>query len=256
MFTFAAMSMIAGSALAGTPEPVVMETEPVKYVSGTLDLSYNTHFISYGLDVWGAGTDFGTDATFNPSVNLDFAVTDDLTLSVGTWFDINDNLPTTDSVGGQIQEVDFWAGLGYSMGAHSFSVTYQAWVYGGSTEDIIDLGYAYDHWLNPSFLAHIRVGEGASGGEDGVFFVFGVEPGKEYDKLSISFPVALAFTPNDFHGYDSGFGYASAGAQVSYPIYGGWAVNGGLTGYYTNDDVTGNADEAFITGNIGLSLDF
>lgn len=254
MFTFAAMSMIAGSAFAGTPEPVVVEAAPESYVSGTLDLSYNSHFISYGLDVWGAGNDFGTDATFNPSVNLDYAITDDLTFSIGTWLDINNN--TEDSIGGDVQEIDFWAGLGYSFGSHNVSATFQSWVYGSDTEQIVDIGYGYDHWLNPSVLAHFRVSEGASGGNNGVFFVLGVEPGKEFESFSLSFPVAVAFTPDDFHGNDSGFGYASAGVQASYPIARGWALNGGLTGYLTNDDVTGNTDENFITGNVGVSLDF
>lgn len=246
-------SLIAGVAQAGEVAPVVVP-ESESYVSGTLDLSYNTHFISYGLDVWGAGTDFGTDATFNPSINLDYAITDSLTFSIGTWLDINNNAP--DTIGGDVQEIDFWAGLGYGFGSHSVSATFQSWVYGEDVEQIVDIGYGYDHWLNPSFLAHFRVSEGASGGNNGVFFVLGVEPGKEFDKLSLSFPVAVAFTPDDFHGLDSGFGYASAAIQASYPLGRGWAVNGGLTGYLTNDEVTGNVDENFITGNVGVSLDF
>ncbi|MGJ8672250.1 hypothetical protein [Rubritalea sp.] len=251
----AAMSLITGSALAGTPEPVVVEVEPASYVSGTLDLTYNTHFMSYGLDVWGAGQSW-SDGTFNPSVNLDYAITDDLTFSIGTWLDINGY--GADSIGGDVQEIDFWGGLGYGFGSHSVSLTYQTWVYGGEVEQILDFGYGYDHWLNPSALVHFRLTEGASGGEDGVYFVFGVEPGKEFESFSLSFPVAIGFTPTDgFHGGDSGFGYGSAGVQASYPIGRGWAINGGVTGWYTNDDVTpSNPDEAFVTGNIGISLDF
>ncbi len=253
--TVVSAALIAGSVYAGEIQPIVAPTPEVSPVSGTLDLSYNTHFVSYGADVWGVGTDFGTDATFNPSINLDYAVTDNLTLSTGVWFDVNGNAPP--SIGGDVQEVDFWLGAAYAMGSHSMSVTYQAWEYASDTEKIVDVAYGYDHWLNPSALAHFRVDEGASGGNTGVFFVLGVEPGKEFESFSLSFPVAVAFTPDDFHGGDSGFGYASAGIQASYPFSHGWSLNGGLTGYMTNDEVIpGNVDENFLTGNIGVSLNF
>ncbi|WP_018971004.1 hypothetical protein [Rubritalea marina] len=252
--TLAVSALLTSGALAGEVETPVVAPAPESRVSGTLDLAYNTHFISYGLDVWGAGTDFGSDGTFNPSINLDYAITDALTFSIGTWMDINNN--ATDTIGGDLQEVDFWAGLGYTAGSHSFSLTGQSWVYGSEVEQIIDLGYGYDHWLNPSLLAHFRVSEGASGGNNGVFFVLGVAPGTDYGKLSLSFPVAVAATPDDFHGGDSGFGYASAGVQASYPLPGDFSLNAGLTGYLTNDEVTLNADENFITGNVGVSIDF
>src|ERR1700754_3550366 len=61
-------------------------------ISGDLGVSYNTHFISYGLDVWGGGGDFYGDRS-TTFIYGDFflKLTDSLTFSFGAWADVNDN---------------------------------------------------------------------------------------------------------------------------------------------------------------------
>ncbi len=243
-------------------EPVVVpEPEPVvgSAVSGTLSFDLNTHFISYGADVWGGGSAWG-DAIFNPSLELAFALPGDVTFLLGTWWDVNDNAAS--NIGDNIQEIDVWAGLSKSFGPVSATVLYQQWYYGGDTEQIIDLILGFDVPLSPSVTVHGRPDAGASGGEDGVVVVLGVEPGFDAGPVSFSVPVGVAFMTDGFQAGDSGFGYVSAGLQASVPLpipveYGEWALNAGVTFYYTDDDVIpNNPDEAFLTGNVGVSVSF
>ena len=243
-----------------TPAPVEVPAAG-SAVSGTMSLDVNTHFISYGADIWGAGSNW-TDALFNPLLELSFALNDQLTLSVGTWWDVNDNIPS--SIGGNIQEVDVWTGLSYETGILTTSLTYQAWMYGSSTEQIVDLIFALDMPLSPSLTIHGRVDPGASGGDNGVVPVLGIEiPIVESDSFTLSAPVNVAAATDGFHGGDGGFAYTSAGLAASVPLkfmsgdLGEWALNAGVTYYYTNSDVIpNNPDDSFLTGSLGVSVSF
>lgn len=258
---------------------------PTSSVSATIGADYNSHFISYGLDVWGGGTDFfGDRSTFNPfaEASLDFGeVLPDgfapLVATVGVWFDINNNI--ADSIGGDIQEVDFYGGLGSGIGDFSFSITYQQWNFGGGIEKIVDLGLSYDDSglfngdfaLNPSFLLHARVDSDESQGlpgEEGIVLVFGIEPSFEIIEsdafpVSMSIPVSLGVAVGDFYLAGEGLAYASVGAQFGVPLsfipsdLGEWAFGAGVTAFFTDDEIiVGNPDDAFLTGNFGVSLSF
>lgn len=244
-------------------------------VSGSLSLDANTHFISYGVDVWNDG-DSMSEPTFNPSLELAFALPGEYTFTLGTWWDVNGK--ATNTVGGKIQEVDVWAGISKDFGPVSLGVTYQAWMYGGATEDILDISIGYDCFLSPSLTIHNRLDSGAAGGgtglaDTGTILVLGLEHGIEAGPVSISFPFSVAyFTDEGFHGTgavaaggaDKGFGYASLGVGFSVPLssmigeaYGEWDLHGGLTYYVTSRDVIpGNAEGDFLTANLGLGLSF
>ena len=62
-------ALIAGTA-SKTPAAVTPAPEE-PFVTGNLTVMYETHFISYGQDVWGGGNGWG-DALIHPSVELDF----------------------------------------------------------------------------------------------------------------------------------------------------------------------------------------
>ena len=82
-------------------------------ISGDLGISYNTHFISYGLDVWGGGGDFyGDRSTTFIYGDVFVKVTDSLTFSFGAWADVNNNMPS--AIGGNLQEVDVYPGITYA----------------------------------------------------------------------------------------------------------------------------------------------
>jgi len=260
-----AAGVTAGAALGMAGAPVQAE-EVEKKVSGSFSLDYNTHFISYGFDVWGAGDNWGGEATFNPMAEVAFDF-DAFTVSMGAWGDIHDTAAS--SIGGNLQEVDWWVGVGTSVGDVSLGATYQEWIYGGQVETIIDLSVGYDDsellgdWaMSPSLVAHHS---NKAGGDGGWAYVLSGGPSmtlieSEDYPLDLSIPLAVAFGDSDFYG-ESGYAYFSVGAQLSMPLscvpaeYGDWSLNFGVT-YYNTEDNLGNPEEDFITGNVGVAFSF
>jgi len=257
----------AGSVETITP-PVTAPMEDV--VSGVLKLDFNSHFVSYGADVWGDGSSL-SDPTFNPMLELAFALPADLTLTLGTWWDVNSKVDS--AIGGRIQEVDVWTGLSYSIDKLTVSVTYQAWMYASDTEDILDVKFAYDTFLSPSLTIHQRLDQGAAIGDEGTVLVLGLSHSMDVGPVSFSFPFNIAYFATDgFHQNatpladeaDGGFGYVSIGVGAALPLspyigdaYGDWTLNGGLTYFITDDDVIpNNPQDSFLTASLGLALSF
>lgn len=240
------------------PAPLPPPPAPVDVVTGTLGLNYNTHFISYGQDIWGGGTSFGDNSTFNPSFELNFDLGGGFKAILGTWWDVNSNADS--SIGDSIQEVDVWGGFGYTADKWSFSLVYQEWLYASQSERIIDFKVAYaDGLINPSILFHGRV-DGAEPFDTGLVTVLGIAPGTKAGPVTFSFPIQVAADTDGFHGGDGGFSFASAGVTASVPLKfmpGAWALNAGVTYYHTEKDVfPTNVDDDFLTGTIGLGLTF
>jgi len=257
--------MAASTCMADAPE-VTQEEAP--FVTGTLALNVDTHFVSYGADVWQAGTSWD-DPLFHPMLELNLDLGKGFTGIVGTWWDVNSN--ASSSIADAVQEVDVWVGLGYGVGDWSFTALYQEWMYGSDSERIFDLKVGYAHFLNPSVTLHFRTDGGAAGGtpiggtpldyDTGLATVFGIAPGTSWKDVSFTFPVNVAFDSDGFHGGDSGFSFASVGASASVPLSfipkGDWTFNVGLTYYLTNDDVIpANPDDSFLTGSAGVTLTF
>ncbi|MGD1932917.1 MAG: hypothetical protein ACFB0Z_00150 [Candidatus Phaeomarinobacter sp.] len=240
-------------------------------VSGNLGVSYNSHFISYGADVWAGGTEFfGDRSTTFAFADVSIQATDDLSVYTGVWADINDN--TNSAIGGTLQEVDWFIGAAYSIDAVTVSATYQAWLYAGDVEEILDFGLSYDDsallgdWaMSPSVTWHIRT-QGNGTQAEGSVLVLGVSPGFDLtETVSVSIPAGIGiFLDDDFQGgTDGGYAYSYLGASVGVPLsfisddYGSWAMNFDLIGYTTDDDaIPGNPDETFLTGSVGLSMAF
>ena len=246
-----------------TPSAVVPSGE--SRISGTLSFDANSHFISYGSDVWGGGSS-ATDAwTFNPSLSIDYKLTDAVTLNAGIWADINDNLPSPNDDFDN-QEVDIWLGASYSTGIATFSATFQTWQYAGASEEVLDLAISLDTFLNPSILLHQRLGAGASGGNEGTFLVASIEESFTIaDKYTFSVPVNVGYSvSDDYHaGFDSsgstdnGFAYVSIGLQSSIPITEYSSFNYGITYYIRDEDVTGDVGtDNFFAYNAGISFSF
>jgi hypothetical protein len=103
-----ALALVTGVATAGTTEtvPTLAPAPAEDVISGVLKLDFNTHFISYGADVWGDGSSMSEPA-FNPMLELAFALPADLTFTLGTWMDFVPSSKGGDSpIGGRLQEVD------------------------------------------------------------------------------------------------------------------------------------------------------
>ena len=264
-----ALSLVTGTVFAGEemkPAPAPAPAEDV--ISGVLTLSANSHFISYGNDVWGDGASLSR-LEFNPTLEFTFKLPENFSLVLGTWWDVTSKGATPARIGGYTQEIDLWAGVGYTYDKFSVMTTYQAWSYGGGVEQIIDVKLAYACLLSPSLTFHNRVAEGASGGANGTIMVLGLSHTIDAGPVAISFPVnfATALTDN-YHrdtgtGADSGYAYTSVGVQAAYPLaflgdtYGKWSLTSGLNYYWTNNNVTvNNSENNFLTYNFGLAASF
>lgn len=260
---------------AGPATEEARSEEPDK-VSADIGLDFSSHFISYGADVWGGGDDFyGDERTRFIWGEVGIALTDAISFTFGAWSDVNNN--GDDSVGGDIQEIDVYGGLGFDVQDFSFGVTYQEWYYSSDTERILDLSAAFDDsglWrggfaLNPAVIWHIRL-EGNGDQDEGSAVVASIEPGfglidDDRYPVSVSFPVGVAFFLNDDFqgGDDGGYAYSFAGATLGVPLgfipadYGEWSIAASLLYYLTEeDDIPNNPEENFLTGKVGLSLSF
>ena len=230
-------------------------------LTGSISLDLNSNFISYGTAIWDDSDDLTDQITFNPTLSLNYQYSKALSFNAGIWLDVNDNL--ANSI--ETQETDIWIGAAYTQGITTYSATFQNWQYGGTSEEILDLGVSFDTLFNPSITLHNRLGAGASGGDEGIFLVASASHGFDVnEKFNVSIPVSVAFAlTDDYHnaaGADSGFGYATVGLQGSYALSANTALNFGLTYYVTEDDVTFNSsqggDDNFLTWNVGYSFNF
>ena len=267
----AALAVLAAGALAhhgfaGTEAPakedvkavVTEETKPA--FTGWLSFDLNSHFISYGTDVWKGGTSWAK-GVFNPSGELDWATPiPGVTAIVGTWWDVTNN--TVSPLGGWIQEIDIWAGASYAYKDLSATVLYQAWNYVQDTEQILDviLKYSNNTFLNPAVTFHNRLDPGASGGNNGTYFVPNLSYNFHLWKFTITPSAAIAFCTDGYNAGGGGYAYTALGLNGSVPIPylpGNWELHGGITYYNTNDaTVPGNPADNFVTGNIGIKLSF
>ena len=254
--------LTVGQLQAGTPsgKAVAPITEPESpFVTGTLSLMVDTHFVSYGQDVWGAGQSW-EDPMFHPSIELNFNLGGGWAFILGTWWDVNDNAQS--SIGDRIQEVDVWAGVSYTVDKWKFTLLYQDWMYASETEQIIDFKIGYSNFLNPYLLLHGRVEPGAASNattafDSGLVVQAGIAPGFSAGPVALSFPIAVSYDTDNFHGGQAGLGFASAGITASIPLTKQISASIGATYYYTNDQVIpGNTDEGFITGSAGLTVTF
>lgn len=265
------LSMVAISAAA----LVTANTASAGELTGSFSLDVNSHFISYGLDIWGYGD--SPDGTFNPSLGIEYKINDNWSLNSGFWLDVNDNIDGDfDTV-----ETDVWIGATYNCGIYTASLTYQNWQYAGTSEDVLDFGFSIDTFLSPSILFHKRLGAGGAsifdqipdpdlpvgsgrtvngsqiGGFNGTFLVLGLEHGFEInDKFSVTIPVSVGFALDEFHTDESGYGYANIGLQASYSVNDYTSFNFGVSYYDTDDEVVGNAEDSFFTYNAGVSFSF
>ncbi len=220
-------------------------------LSAELSLDYNSHFISYGFDVWGDGDN--PEGTFNPSLSVEYKLNDALSFNAGFWLDVNDN------GGGPFEtvETDVWIGASYTSGITTASLTLQNWQYGGTSEGILDLGLSFDTFLSPSVTLHKRLDEGASGGFNGTFLVVGAEHTFDFnDQFSLTIPVSIGFALDEFHTTESGYGFTSIGLSANYAINEMTSLHAGVTYWDTDSEVIGNAEDSFYSFNAGITFSF
>ena len=260
--------VLAGTLVWGAASPAFAD-DAGSAVSGSFGVDYASHFVSYGADVWGGGSDFfGSESTNFVYFDIGLALPKGFSVNFGVWGDVNDNSDGPATVGGNIQEIDTYIGVGYAAGIASFGATYQEWNYGGVTaERILDLSAGLDDsgmWggdfaLNPGLTVHMRIGS-ESGAEEGEAYVFSVGPGFDVGSVSFSVPASVAFFSDGYYNPDEGgYGYSSLGLSASIPMafvppaYGDWGLGLATTYYMTDDAVIGNPEDDFLTGMVSIS---
>lgn len=239
--------------------------------SFSFSLDANSHFMSYGANVWKPDTDeIGDEWLFQPSASLGYDISETQGLYAGIWFDINslaDDPDVGPDLGDDTQEMDVWIGYWFNVGDFTIDLTLQQWYYASETEGIFDVTVSYDCMFSPYIKAHNRI-ESVGGQEKGTIFEAGVTLYEgEYEGLSYSFSAGVAFNFDDYHveGED-GYAYSFIGASASYVIYSSDSVeidlHGGLTYYDTDEDNVGNFDSdgdevgGILTASFGIGFSF
>jgi hypothetical protein len=260
----AAMVALPILSWAGTAEKVTAaEATPAAAkpsITGNLSLNLDSHFISFGSDVWGGGDKFKA-VLFHPSLELNKAVTDNFKLILGTWWDVNDQATqaTTSAIGKRVQEVDVWLGGAYTSGIFTTTALYQQWMYGGANEQAGELKFSVDTLLKPSLLIHERF---ATGYKSGTVAVLSASYDLKAGPVSVSFPLALEWETKGYHtgGKKAGVGYGSVGITGSVPadfISKDATFSVGVTGYATDKDLNpSNPKDTFLTYTTGISIPF
>jgi hypothetical protein len=260
--------------LAEVPMPESDKAKSGIRFEGILSADYNTHFVSYGRDIWGAGSGWSGDqvGTFNPWLNLTVA-TDLLQVYAGSWMDINSK-GSMAQVGEKIQEFDVWAGFGLSPGRFRVGATYQQYFFLDQSDPVVDVWAAYSDYgqlfarfgFNPRTKLHVRDFGGATGTKKAI--LVGANPWltltpSMYFPFSLSLPIELVYFEKGFHWGDEGFGYWSIGSILHLPLTQKpdaalrWTATIGLTWFQTDKDIiTTNPDENFIRGNFGIAVNF
>lgn len=229
-------------------------------VSGYLSLDYNSHFISSGANVWGDETrDIGDEFLFQPSISLEFALPNGSAIYTGLWSDVND-LAEGDL--GNIQEVDVWLGYYFPVGDFVVDFAVQQWYYSGETEGLFDVTISHTSRFSPYVRAHTRFESVGDQNKGTMFEVGGTLFETSIESVDLSVPVAVGFSPDDYHVDDEeGYGYSNIGIGFQMPLgipesYGAWDLHGGLTFWHTSKDFTGNAESSYLAASLGVGVGF
>lgn len=230
-------------------------------VSGSLSLDFNSHFMSYGANVWGANTeDIGDEFLFQPSAGISFALSEGSAIYSGIWADVNDL--ATSSIADSVQEIDVWIGYYFTVGDFKIDFTLQSWMYASETEGIFDVTVSYDTMFSPYVKFHNRFEAVGGQQKSTIIEVGGTAYSTTVGTFSISVPVAIAFAPQEYHvAGEEGYVYALTGVKFSTPLgipdsYGSWDLHGGVVYYDTEYRTTGNAETGYLTASLGVGVAF
>lgn len=259
-------SLIAGATCAALSLSSQLMAEDESPWSFSASLDFNSHFISYGANVWGDDTeDIGDEILFQPSAQIDYAISDSQGVYVGIWADINSlasgDIDWASGLGSDIQEIDVWLGYWITSGDFTVDFTLQQWYYAGETEGIFDITVSYDTMFSPYIKIHNRIEAVGDQNKGTIYEVGGTLYEGEYEGLSYSFSIGAAFNFDEYHVDDEdGYTYSFIGASASYVIYSSDSLDvdlhGGLTYYDTDKDNTGNAESGYLTANFGIGFSF
>lgn len=185
---------------------------------------------------------------FQPYVDLGLQLGESVTLNVGFWNSMHSN----DATG--YYEADPYVTLGLTRGAWSPSVTYT--LYTGpsdvlSTIHELAFGISHDSPLAPSANLAVELNN-----DNHTYFDLGIEPGipLEGSPVSLSVPVAVGLSLNDYYGET--FGFFKAGLAAGVELGSGVEVHGSIDMLVLGDTLRFDDKTVKPVFSIGLSYTY
>lgn len=262
-----------------------VEAESPSRLHLALGADYTTAYFFRGFAYEDTGLIIQPWAEFS----LDLVQGDDFTFSaiLATWNSFHGQATdagTTDNFRKYWFESDVTAGIGLEVDRWSMRAVYNwytspsdAWE---TTEEIMFAAeYADEQWLPggwtllPELTLAAETGSVANdGGRKGVFLELGISPGFEFnalgtDSIDLRFPLRLGMSLSNYYegedGENDAFGYASAGAEVTFPLnldpsWGAWSICAGFEGLFLGDAAASynGGDEFQFVATIGFEVEF
>ena len=205
-------------------------------------------------------------------------------VNVGSWNSLHTGAAGAKGPSGKLwYEGDFYASLGLGFGGGvSLGTTYTAYTSPNnmfSTVKEIAFKLAVDDSaflgkgaLKPYGLVAYELdtapglGQADAGQNAGTYLELGVAPGWAADAASLTFPVKVGLSLNDYYelnGVDNKFGYMSVGGMVTVPLgsttnFGAWNIHGGVEFQALGDTTKAinGGDAQKVIGSIGLGLSY
>lgn len=218
------------------------------------------------------------------------ALINSIDVTLGTWHSVHSEETGTDSNGPNIwYEADYYATLGFGIfDVWSLGVTYTLYNSPNSAFDDVQevaVGIGFDDsglWenlgvsipgfsgLGPSVTVAFETKNAADGADEGIYLEVGIAPGftplpESLENLSVSFPVTLGLSLNDYYqsptsAGDETFGYLETGVNLTYAINDNWEMYAGphflFLGSTAEDFNDGNDNGFEIIGKFGISVSF
>ena len=205
-------------------------------------------------------------------------------VNVGSWNSLHTGAAGAKGPSGKLwYEGDFYASLGLGFGGGvSLGTTYTAYTSPNnmfSTVKEIAFKLAVDDSaflgkgaLKPYGLVAYELdtapglGQADAGQNAGTYLELGVAPGWAADAASLTFPVKVGLSLNDYYelnGVDNKFGYMSVGGMVTVPLgsttnFGAWNIHGGVEFQALGDTTKAinGGDAQKVIGSIGVGLSY
>jgi hypothetical protein len=283
-----AQQVAAPAAVKAAPAPVA-EAAPgpnTGAVKIDLSLDYVTQYIFRGVLLQDEGLILQPNAKLTFALYESDGIVQSLDWYVGIWNSFHSDQSDYNSTGNEAWfEADLYTGVKVALPSNfAADVTYYAYTYpngvAGTTQEI-DLSLSYNDAdlmsgmglpaFNPYVLFAFEVNKEA--GQNHIYNEVGIAPsvtlleGETYP-VTLSFPVKLGLSLDDYYGDDSDFGFLSFGPDFSVPIafippeFGAWKAHAGVTVVWAdemaqNGALTGGSqDDIEVFGTVGVSMSY
>lgn len=205
-------------------------------------------------------------------------------VNIGIWNSLNTGDTGSDGPSGDLwYEADFYATLGFGLsGGVSAAATYTAYTSPNDTFTTVkefmvklaidDTAYLGARAIKPYAIVAREtdtapgLAQADLGDQPGTYLELGIVPGYEGSKASVSVPVKLGLSLDDYYellGVDHPFGFFSVAGIITIPIgtatrFGEWNIRGGIEFQTLGETTTffNGGDGSQVVGLIGLGFSY